>query len=151
MPEFLPDGRVRIGLEDDDAIVLRRPTYGQYRRFQLALAEVRDEIEKTRDEFINDGNDDNLQSRAQALNDIVAGATIRWWRLVVDGDEATKGLGDKKLPASDDDLPVELIFGRDLTQVMRVDESGNQIHPGVVGAVMEHWFATPLPSGAGTR
>jgi hypothetical protein len=154
MPDFLPDGRVRISVEDDDAIVLKRPKYGQYRRYQLVLSEVRDEMEKARQEFANQAADspDRAAEVAQALNDTIAGATIRWWRLVVDGDDETKGLGDKKLPASDDDLPVELIFGRDVTQILRVDsETGATIHPGVVGAVMEHWFATPLPSGAGTR
>lgn len=158
MIDFNADGTITIDLDDGgELLVLKRPKYGQFKRFRLELPKLQERMEKARDEFPepaplpDDASAEEREARTraqmernEALEDASSGLLLAWWRLVIVGDNETKGLGSRGLPM-DDDLPNFLIFG----QQIGLDEKGEETVTGTtLSMVMKHWRQVPLDRGA---
>lgn len=153
MMDFKPDGTITIDLDDDgDLLILKRPKYNQLKRFRLLQSEMNENVEKARAELVpekpaDDADDDTktaytkaIAEATQSLEDVAAGLIFAWWRLVILGDEQTKGLGSRGLP-SDDDLPYYMVGG-----VVRDDEG--LVVATILQKVIDHWRTVPLDRGA---
>jgi nucleotide-binding universal stress UspA family protein len=133
-----PDGTIWIDLEDGTPpIVVRRPKYGEFKRFQLALMNVREITRAPQEAFEaipddKDVSDDekptvDAQRKAagEAAEKAAEDALAGWWREVVGI------LGDRPLPDSIDDWPIDLIMDG-----------------AAIAGVSVHWRTVPLDRGA---
>lgn len=123
--EFLDDGRITIDLEDGtDVITLRRPKYGAYKRFRLAvLAMSRDTNEALEKAKIID-NDEAKEEAMLGVDDLATRRLVDLWT------DIALTLGDRPLPEDVDTWPLDLLIGQN-----------------VIANTLEHWRTRPLARG----
>lgn len=117
MFDFRDDGRIAIDLDDgQDPLVLSRIKYDQLRRLRLVLMEMQNDLatwaeENPEIERPDPPNADYRRAsteRISSSNDQVASVLLRFWHLVVEGDNEMKRLGSRDLPL-DGELPAALV------------------------------------------
>jgi hypothetical protein len=134
--DLRPDGRVVIAFVDDQQMMLRRPTLGQFRRWRTLLSEIGEDSARgvaahtdatqieTADESLSETDRIKLRrERLRELQNSSEAAFEAWWT------DVFTTLAEGPVPPSDD-WPPFLVFG-----------------DSVMADVLQHWRSVPLAPG----
>lgn len=123
--EFLDDGRITIDLEDgSEDITLKRPKYGAYKRFRLAVLQMSRDTNEALKKATALDNDEAKEVAMAEVDDLATARLVDLWR------DITATLGDRPLPENVDDWPLDLLIGQN-----------------VISRTLEHWRTRPLDRG----
>jgi hypothetical protein len=146
MIEYLPSGEVRLTFDDGETYTLRRPKFGQWRKYRTEISQASEDAQATLA-----AHTEELRSLAEALStakpkdrealqeaadqaaaDLSAFAATPFYETTSEiVRRMFAELGDRPLPEDRDTWPVYLVA--DVT---------------VPGKILGHWQTAPLASGA---